>query len=382
MMRRALQICALVATGLLVGGLLLEAGVRISGRAQGIDHRLYLRQLVHSGRFAAGIWRATEPGPPSTLTERAYRHYPPFKANAQILETTSDYSVVYLTNSKGLRDREYDYEKRHGVIRVLAFGDSFTFGSGVAQKACFTEVAEDALDGVEILNMGVPGYGLDQILLSFLAQGVKYHPDVVLVLLNSQVTNRHRTGIYRGDTVRIPDQLDAVEFTGESGGTAYLRPEDPLWTSDRSWFVRHSYALALLTYRWQLRRLQKQLEAEDERFWGGPARRNAATPLREERAALRQQRTTALLRELSRAVEAVGAHLLVANIDARVATGYLTNVPGLDVVDFAHELDARSNARPLTFTYDTHYNDDTHRFLGERLAEELRRRLSGRQPPG
>jgi hypothetical protein len=60
---------------------------------------------------------------------------------------------------------------------VDAFGDSFTFGSGVAQDAVLTEVAEDVLDDVEILNMGVPGYGLDQILLSFLAQGVRYHPD-------------------------------------------------------------------------------------------------------------------------------------------------------------------------------------------------------------
>lgn len=364
--------------GLLTGCLLVEAGFRIWDHAQGVDHRVYLHQLTHSDKFAFGVWATTEAGPLSTLVERAYRHYPPFKPHAQVLATTADYSVVYAINSKGLRDREYDYLKPAGVTRVLAFGDSFTFGTGVAQGERFADVAEEALEGVEILDMGVPGYGLDQILLSFLTQGTRYHPDLVVVLLNVPVAERHRTGIAQGTIVRIPDRLDAVEFTGESGGTAYLRPDDPLFASGRSWLVRHSHALAFLTYRLQVRRLRKQLEAEDERFWGNSRRTNAQTPLGEDVQAWRRQRTVLLLRELQRAVEAAGARLLVVNIDSRVTMTYLTTTPGLDVVDLAPELNARGKTRPLTFTYDQHYNPDTNRWLGERLAQELRRRLGRR----
>ena len=336
---------------------------------------MYLEQLTNSDKFAFGIWATTEAGPLSTLVERAYQHYPPFKPHAQVLATTADYSVAYLTNGKGLRDREYDYQKPAGVTRVLAFGDSFTFGTGVAQDERFTEVAEQSLDGVEVINMGVPGYGLDQILLSFLAQGVKYHADLVVVFLNAPVADRHQTGIVQGTTVHIPDRLDAVQFSGESGGTAYLRPDDPLFTSGRSWFVRHSHALAFLTYRVQVHRLRKQFEAEDERFWQKSRQFNAKTPLGEDLQAWRRLRTTILLRELQSVVEAAGARLFVVNIDPRVMMTHLTGIPGLDVVDLASELNARSKTRPLTFVYDIHFNPDTNRFLGERLAQELRRRL-------
>lgn len=286
--------------------------------------------------------------------------------------------MVYTINGKGLRDREYSYQKPTGVRRVLVFGDSFTFGSGVTQDQCFTEIAETALNGVEILNMGVPGYGLDQILLSFIAQGELYQPDMVVVFLNSHVTGRNRTGIVEGNMVRVPDALEAVEFAGESGGTAYLRPDDPLVTSGRSWLVRHSHALSFLTYRLQVRRLQKQLEAEDERFWRKSIRFNQWAPLHEDILPERRQRTIVLLRELMRRVASVGARLLVVNIDRNVAVSFLRSQPGLDLVDLSRELTARAKTAPLTFTYDQHYNAETHRFLGERLAEELRRRLEKR----
>lgn len=376
--RRALQAAVLVVASFLVGSLLLEAGFRAVGYVENIDHRLYLQDLVHSGRFALGLWKTTDAGPLSSLVGRAYRYYPPLKPNAQVLATTSDYSVAYVTNSKGLRDREYDYEKPPHTTRVLAFGDSFTFGAGVAHDECFTEVAENALNGVEVLNLGVLGYGLDQMLLSFLAQGVKYHPDIVLAVLNASVTSRNATGIVRGDVVRIPEQLDAVEFTGESRDTAYLRRDDPLWTSDRSWLVRHSYMLAYLTYRLQVRRLRQQLVAEDERSLSAVRRASEATQFHEDTEGVRRQRTTVLLRELRRAVEAAGARLLVVNIDARLAMGFLAKEPGLDFVDLSHELNERSSTRPLTFTYDMHFNADTHRFLGMRIADELRRRIASK----
>jgi hypothetical protein len=374
-LRTGLLTGTLVLGGLLAGSLLIEVGFRIWDHARGVDHRVYLQELTHSDKFALKLWAPTEPGPLSTIVERAYRHYPPFKPNVQFLATTADYSVIYRTNGKGLRDREYDYAKPAGVTRVLAFGDSFTFGTGVNQDERFTEVAEKSLDRVEVINMGVPGYGLDQILLSFLAQGVKYDPDLGVVFVTAPVVDRHRTGIVQGMALHIPDRLDAVEFSGESGGTAYLRPDDPLFTSSRSWFVRHSHGLAFLTYRLQVRRLRKQLEAEDDRFWENSRRVNASTPLREDFRAWRRARTTMLLRELQRATDAAGARLLVVNIDPRVTMTYLTAIPDLDLVDLAPELSARGATRPLTFVYDQHFNPDANRFIGERLAQELRRRL-------
>lgn len=373
--RSTLQTVALVLFGLVAGCLVLEVGFRVWGRARGIDHRLFLQELTRSNTLAIGIWGPPDQGPLNTIAERAFQRYPPLKPRAEVLATTSDYSVIYRINSKGLRDREYDYDKPANVTRVLLFGDSFAFGTGVAQEETIADVAEGRLDRVEILNMGVPGYGLDQILLSFLAQGIRYHPDLVVVLLNSHVTGRHRTGIVEGDAVRIPDRLEAVEFVGESGGTAYVAPDDPLWARHRHWLVRHCYACAFLTYRLQVRRLQKSLEGQDEIFWKKQRRLNRTRGLQEDPDTARRRRTIALLHELQRAVEGAGARLLVLNIDQRVAMAFLGREPGLDVVDLAPDLAAGAKTAPLTFTYDQHYNAGTNRSLGERLAGEVRRRL-------
>ena len=124
--------------------------------------------------------------------------------------------------------------------------------------------------------MGVPGYGLDQILLSFLAQGVTYRPDLVLVFLNTPVTDRHRTGIVQGSTVYIPDRLDAVEFDGESGGTASSAGRSPL--RQRPLLVRAPFPRPRLPdVAPQVPRLGTQLAAEDERFWQKTRKINAKT---------------------------------------------------------------------------------------------------------
>ncbi len=89
------------------------------------------------------------------------------------------YHVV--VNAKGLRDRERPYDKPPGTFRIVVIGDSVVFGSGgVEMPQRFTELLEQATQHVEVINMGVPGYGTDQELLYLKTEGLKYHPDLVL----------------------------------------------------------------------------------------------------------------------------------------------------------------------------------------------------------
>jgi len=86
------------------------------------------------------------------------------------------------SNSRGLRGaREHAYEKPPGVVRILAFGDSFTFGEDVSDDEAWPHQLERQLPGSEVLNFGIHGYGHDQMLLYLLEEGVKYHPDVVIL---------------------------------------------------------------------------------------------------------------------------------------------------------------------------------------------------------
>jgi hypothetical protein len=86
------------------------------------------------------------------------------------------------SNSKGLRGKtEYEYGRQAGKHRILALGDSFTFGDEVSDDETYAHNLERFLCDTEVLNLGVSGYGHDQMLLYLKQEGVKYQPDVVLV---------------------------------------------------------------------------------------------------------------------------------------------------------------------------------------------------------
>jgi len=89
------------------------------------------------------------------------------------------------TNSKGLREREIPYERTPGVLRVLMLGDSFTEGWGVAFEDTVSKRIERlyAARGlpVEAINAGVGNYNTVMEVNYFLAEGWKYHPDVVVL---------------------------------------------------------------------------------------------------------------------------------------------------------------------------------------------------------
>ncbi|HET9888595.1 MAG TPA: hypothetical protein VFR10_13895, partial [bacterium] len=89
-------------------------------------------------------------------------------------------------NSKGLRDRNFDYEKPPGTFRILALGDSFTEAFQFDVEKTWTKLLEAQLnrDGIhaEVINCGRSGMGTTTEWLFFQNEGKKYEPDLVLLL--------------------------------------------------------------------------------------------------------------------------------------------------------------------------------------------------------
>ena len=86
------------------------------------------------------------------------------------------------SNSKGVRgDREFSYEKPAGITRIVVLGDSFTFGEEVGDDETFSHHLEAMIPNSEVLNLGIHGYGHDQMLLYLKEEGIRYHPDIVLL---------------------------------------------------------------------------------------------------------------------------------------------------------------------------------------------------------
>ncbi|MCC6669862.1 MAG: SGNH/GDSL hydrolase family protein [Planctomycetes bacterium] len=91
--------------------------------------------------------------------------------------------VPATTNARGWRDAEHALAAPAGTRRVVALGDSFTFGVGADYGERFTEVLEQILPRTEVVNLGVNAFGPVQELRALEVEGLRYGPELVLLTL-------------------------------------------------------------------------------------------------------------------------------------------------------------------------------------------------------
>ena len=96
------------------------------------------------------------------------------------------------SNSKGIRGTvEYSYDKSGDRLRILALGDSNTFGEDVSDNETHPYYLESLLPSTEVINFGIRGYGHDQMLLYLKEEGIKYRPDIVLLAFIADDVHRN-----------------------------------------------------------------------------------------------------------------------------------------------------------------------------------------------
>jgi hypothetical protein len=98
------------------------------------------------------------------------------------LAPNRNYGGLLTTNSLGYPSREFQREKRLGIRRIAALGDSFAVGV-VPQEHNFLRLLEQRLNHTEVYNFGVTGIGpreYDSILRSEVWQ---FQPDMILLCL-------------------------------------------------------------------------------------------------------------------------------------------------------------------------------------------------------
>lgn len=88
-------------------------------------------------------------------------------------------------NSSGFRDREFPPEKSPGTLRILALGDSATFGAKLPVEVLWPAELERLLfkSGleVEVFNLGVVGYDVLEEVALLEKYGPALDPDLILV---------------------------------------------------------------------------------------------------------------------------------------------------------------------------------------------------------
>jgi lysophospholipase L1-like esterase len=85
-------------------------------------------------------------------------------------------------NEMGFRDKPHTREKTRP--RLIFLGDSFVWGYDVEEGERFTEFLQAELPSIEVINLGVSGYGTDQCYLLLRKFFDFYDPDAVIYMFS------------------------------------------------------------------------------------------------------------------------------------------------------------------------------------------------------
>lgn len=123
-----------------------------------------------------------------------------------------DFKHRILNNSRGFRDRERSYEKGDRK-RIVVLGDSTAWGWGVEAQERFSDLMEKMLAGWEVINLAQSGYSTDQELILLETEGMKYDPEIVLLLFD-------RNDVVEGNNARVIDGMQPKPY--------FVREDDAL----------------------------------------------------------------------------------------------------------------------------------------------------------
>ena len=163
----------------------------------------------------------------------------------------SDERVPYQVtiNQQGLRaTREYDPKPPPGTYRIALFGDSCAFGEEVDDPHTPAAYLEQHLANTEVLNFGVHGYGVGQMMLLLEEQGFDLNPDhVVFLVLLPEDPARDRLAF---------STHDKPVFTVDEAGELVIENTPVPEATRQPWMQRHCF-----TYAWLLARPRIDIDA-------------------------------------------------------------------------------------------------------------------------
>lgn len=261
-MRRALGRALLLLGSVLFSVAVFECGLRLvrTGSLRGLAGEHTLR-MPHATRG----W-ALEP-------------------DASSFQYTRDYGVLVRTNSLGMRDRPHDPQPAPGSFRIVVLGDSFMEAYQVPLEQSLPYRLQERLAsrGVEVLNLGVGGYGTAQELLALQEEGLRYRPDLVVL------------AFYAGNDVQNNSHAIEAALHGEGEPTTFARPyaraaslDSPLeWTPPdrarlepyaRRWHARRDSLLDRIRRMLQPAMVANVVEQATARLWRGIAHEAPADP--------------------------------------------------------------------------------------------------------
>lgn len=268
--------------------------------------------------------------------ELIFRHKPSWETRY------GDVRVTY--NERGLRDRPI-LPKGDDEYRILALGDSVTFGTGVDQDKTFAARLESILPGrlhrpVRVINSGVGGYNTVQEVTYFKRDGLSLQPDLVLLT-------------YVQNDIEV--NKGPFDPWAQSSPWGKSFPDMVITLVGKLWFYRlihHTYTYALPKPQWGATTTSPQ----KARGW-----RESMAAL-EELAAICKERKLPLI-IFFRRMDPDENTLLLADV--------VQHAKGVPVKDMAPWFAGLKVSSVVNSKVDGHPNAEGHRVMAEHMAEDI-----------
>ena len=308
---------------------------------------------------------------------------------------TTEFSSTWIVNADGYRGPRAG-ERGEVARRVLALGDSFTFGYGVEEEQAWPRVLEGLLRhgdpqgaAVEVLNLGVGGYGTWQEALWLEEMAPRTKPDLAVV------------GFYVGndpsDNARAAAQSgqDGVQRGAPSGGFDAERAKRWLgsrlhlysFVSTRADELLVRLGLRQLVYPFEMEILRAREPAEVAQAWRrtqqaftrlAAVARGAGVPVIVAIIPMKHQVSDAVWRRL---LVHYGDDAAPADWDRerpQRQLAYMLGAEGLDAVDLLEGLRvAGAEGQDLYWPRDQHWNVRGHAAAARVIAEKIGPLLRG-----
>lgn len=298
---------------------------------------------------------------------------------------TSEFEVVYSINSHGLRDQEISLNKPGEEFRIIAMGESNVFGQGIIYGKRFTEVIEHSLNKVCVINMGVPGFGLDQSILQLQRDGFQFNPNLVILFIIEDYLQRCKYYEYspglkprfvvdnKGNNLileEIESAKSKVNYKITGAGPRYL-----LHLNKTNVFDSFNI-LIIFNYYLKIKDINVRIKEQDRAYYRKQFDNIARFKLGSKKNNGDEfgRLIFLLLRKIKALCDEYNTPLLVVNIwqSALDNISNSCNVLRIPYLDLSDTLGIASRRLRLQFEIDPHYNEFAHKLIGEYVSSYLR----------
>lgn len=315
---------------------------------------------------------------------RAATLYP--DSQHRLVSAIDDIDITITTNSFGFNDLEHDFANPEKKFRILLLGDSYVEGHQVAADKItarqLERLAKEKGYALEVISMGITGWGQAQHLSTYNVLGKKFSPDLVVSFfcINDFENNGH---VFEGDQ----------DYSLEQGRLVYHRPQEQLEVPLRKQLIHHTlhqtesyFAVKQLLSLAYYKKFFSEKEKAKAFFVAGKGGKRTGKPIDPQNAAQDEVHhlLKALLIELNRSITSNNSQFLGTLVSADVreeeSDDFLTTYSwvewvhktnGIDVINFHRQfrdLYLEKGIKPH-FEFDPHWSELGHRMVAERLMD-------------